>query len=117
MANRLTRNAVVVAAVVFGLGAWFAAGIGQAADPPQAEQAEVFEYVGLQHTIARVNTRTGRIDLLARGDETRVSLDTPGSRPWSWRPIPIKSSESRPRRPGIVEELDDPYRGIRTVSD
>ncbi len=117
MDTRFRRNAAVVAAVVFGLGAWFAAGPGHAADPPQDERVEAFEYVGLQYTIARVNVRTGKIDILTRGGETRVSLVTPGSRPWSWRPIPVKPTESTLRRPWEVEDPEERDRKLRAASD
>ena len=117
MDTRFRRNAAVVAAVVFGLGAWFAADPGHAADPPQDERVEAFEYVGLQYTIARVNVRTGKIDILTRGGETRVSLVTPGSRPWSWRPIPVNPTESTLRRPWELEDPEERDRKLRAASD
>lgn len=68
-----------------------------------------YQYVGVDQTIARVETATGRVEILAKPGETRASLLIPDRRPWKWRDVPIE--EKRPHIRGLAprgEREDDP---------
>lgn len=101
--GRLAMGAVVM----LGLAVWCASGPGPSADAPKSKGAEAFDYVGVANTVARINVQTGAIDVLIRGDDTRVGIRTPGGQPWSWRPVRIKTAETTTRPPSIAEDLPD----------
>jgi hypothetical protein len=50
-----------------------------------------YQYVGVEQTIARVDTATGKIEVLSKQGETRASLLTKDARAWEWREIPLRA--------------------------
>ena len=53
--------------------------------------APAYQYVGVEQTIARVDTATGKIEILSKQGETRASLLTRDARPWEWREVPVRA--------------------------
>ncbi len=67
-----------------------------------APRQPAYQYVGVDRTIARVETATGRVEILTRKGETRASLLMPDRRPWRWREVRIDDqSHERPIRRDI----------------
>lgn len=97
--NASPRRGLPALACITGLAICIAAGQFLQAEQPTAPTADAYHYVGVQQTIARVHVQTGEIDILARGRDTRSSLLIPDSRPWTWRPVRINSTEPNRRRP------------------
>ena len=73
------------------------------------EAKPVYQYVGVQQTIARVDQRTGRIEVLSRRGESRASLLVADPRPWEWREVRVREGQADSRVPGPRES--DPSKG------
>jgi len=54
-----------------------------------------YQYVGVEQTIARIDTATGRIEVLSKRGEPKASLLMPGSRSWEWREVPVETQRHR----------------------
>lgn len=103
--NKRGTGMVGLALAVGGLGFLATRGSGQDVSQPDASPARpVYQYVGVEQTIARIDAATGRIEVLYQRNAPRSSLLTPQSRPWEWREIRVRDrgDEARPpaaRRP------------------
>ncbi|MFQ5411820.1 MAG: hypothetical protein ACE5EC_05965 [Phycisphaerae bacterium] len=89
---------VVVCAAMAVMILLSAKGLG--AQPGPAFTRPVYQYVGINQTIARVEQATGRIEILEQRDAPGLSLVHVQSRPWEWREIRIR--KERDRRRGSV---------------
>ncbi len=90
-----------------GVGIMAAQGWGQAVSQPgPPPDRPVYQYVGVEQTIARINMATGRIEVLYQRSTSRSSLLSPQSRPWQWREIRVRDRADDPRRsPGRRSNL------------
>jgi hypothetical protein len=66
-----------------------------------------YQYVGVEQTIARVDTATGKIEVLSKQGETRASLLTRDARAWEWREIPLRA-ERYPAEVKIEPPVEQP---------
>ena len=57
--------------------------------------ARVYQYVGVEQTIARVDMATGKIEILSQRRSQRASLLVEHSRPWQWREVAVRESNRR----------------------
>jgi hypothetical protein len=71
----------------------------------------VFQYVGVEQTIARVDTATGRIEILAKRGEPRASLLTKDSKAWEWMEVPVRPE--RHSEEGKGEPVGEQPKGSR----
>lgn len=75
---------------------WMGGGVLDAQTrPPEVRPA--YQYVGVEQTIARVDLRTGKIELLAQRGSTKSSLLMEQQRPWQWREIRVRDSAGSSR--------------------
>lgn len=65
---------------------------------PSVGREPGYQYVGIEQTIARVDTATGKIEILSQRNQSRSSLLVKQSQPWEWREVKIR--EKRNRRTG-----------------
>ncbi|MFQ5502731.1 MAG: hypothetical protein ACE5EQ_10590 [Phycisphaerae bacterium] len=73
--------------------------------------SSVYQYVGVNQTIARISNATGKIEILEQHNAPGLSLLHPQARPWEWREIRIR--KDRTHRRGTVrtpDEADGPGR-------
>ena len=72
----------------------------------------IYQYVGVEQSIARIDTATGRIEVLSKRGEPKASLLMPGSRPWEWREVPVETrrhqeeDKEEPRGEGAKQTPD-----------
>ena len=108
--NRVAGAIVFAAiAIMVLLGA---EGLSAQQGSPTAQS--VYQYVGINQTIARISNSTGKIEILEQHDAPGLSLLHPQSRPWEWREIRIR--KDRTRRRGLTRtpnEADEPGRENR----
>ena len=104
-----TRAYVFVGILLAGQAVllWGADALRAQAKPLEAKP--VYQYVGVQQTIARVNQRTGRIEVLSRRGDSRASLLVADQRPWEWREVRVREGPPDSREPGPRE--GDPPKG------
>ena len=79
---------------------WAVQAWGQQPKAKEAAPPSAYQYIGVQQTIARVDTRTGRIDILCKRGEPTASMLMPDTRPWEWREVPLRESRSEEKPEG-----------------
>ncbi len=60
------------------------------AQPRTKEPPRVYQYVGLDRTIARIDAATGKIEVLSKRNESAASVLMHDPRPWYWREIRVQ---------------------------
>ena len=111
------RWVIVAAAVLLpGLAVLWWGGQTLWAQPKPKEPAGPYQYVGVQQTIARVDSRTGRIEVLYKRGDPKASLLMPDSMPWEWREVRVReprrgNEPEEPRRGNEPEEPPAPEKG------
>ncbi len=102
--NRWMTGLPLLLAAAAGL--WYARTLE--AQPRTKEPPRVYQYVGLDRTIARIDAATGKIEVLSKRNETAASLLMPDPRPWYWREVRVQEEPSRDARPETKpEEVDE----------
>lgn len=71
---------------------WMGGGVLDAQTRP-SEVRPAYQYVGVEQTIARIESSTGKIELLIQRGFPKSSLLTEQQRPWQWRKIRVRDSE------------------------
>lgn len=108
--NHRTRSSIWLWLAVGVVTIWCAGRFNKlAAQSETRPTAVAYQYVGVGQSIARIDTRTGAIEILSVRDDARASLLTPGRRPWSWRLIRLRRDDSadRGRSGGEAPEAGD----------
>ena len=105
------RWVIVAAAVLLpGLAVLWWGGQTLWAQPKPKEPAGPYQYVGVQQTIARVDSRTGRIEVLYKRGDTKASLLMPDNMPWEWREVRVREprGDSERAEPPAPEKGEEP---------
>lgn len=84
---------------------WYAEALG--AQPRAKDAPRVYQYVGLDRTIARIDAATGKIEVLFKKGEPAASLLMPDARPWSWREVKVREAAPEEDRPEKNTDGDD----------
>ena len=94
-------------ALLIGLAVllWYAETLG--AQPRAKDAPRVYQYVGLERTIARIDTATGKIEVLSKRGEPAASLLMPDPRPWEWRGVKVREAAPEEERPEKKTDGDD----------
>ncbi|HVP09888.1 MAG TPA: hypothetical protein VMV94_01730 [Phycisphaerae bacterium] len=107
--------------VVMG-GAWLAVqaflcwGVEALRAQTRSERAAtVYQYVGVEQTIVRVEVDTGRIEILAKRGEPRASLLTRDSRRWEWQEVPVRLERHSDQ--GKAEPPGEPPKAASTTQE
>ncbi len=113
MRGKWTIGLVLAAGVV---GMMAARGWGQPVSQPEpSPDRPVYQYVGVEQTIARIDRATGRIEVLSQRAAPRTSLLSPQSRPWHWREIRVRDRRSPSEPPRAPQRR--PNRGAPAAGD
>ena len=73
-------------------------------DFSQAGAVPTYQYVGVDQTIARIESATGKIEILSQRKLSRSSLLVEQSKPWEWREIKVRPNRDD-RAGNVVTEL------------
>lgn len=84
-----------MALLILALAAFFLGG-GELFAQPQAKEIRAdYDYVGVMQTLARIDPRTGRIEVLSRRGDSRASLLWPDTGVWEWREVRLRKPPRR----------------------
>ncbi len=93
--SKTNRWTLVMALLILALAAFLLGGGDLLAQPQAKEIKADYDYVGVMQTMARIDQRTGRIEVLSRRGDARASLLSPGMEGWEWREIRLRKPRSR----------------------
>lgn len=103
------RMKIATAAAVLAGSAVLWWGVQALRAQPKPKEPPAYQYVGVQQTIARIDARTGRIEVLYKRGDPKASLLTPDHLPWEWREVRVREPRGagEPQEPPTPKEDDE----------